>query len=230
MDLQARARRSLWSLRLLQSAGAAVVLGGLFALTAAAEGLAPLPLGVLGALLAVTLVLLAAPPWIAPDRAVDPSADADGLLRTALSPTLDTERAEVLAQRVAARPMKFRGLPEWQAWAVFGLLCAAVSGWTLLEPEQGAANLRRGSLDPQGMALDGSARHRPTAPDDPSVSGLAPPTPREAPGEDGVDSPERGEWQRVPEAADGTSVRLGLDLGLEQGVYERYLRNLAKRP
>ncbi|MGB0953473.1 MAG: hypothetical protein ACPG31_09615 [Planctomycetota bacterium] len=230
MELQARARRRLWSLRFLQALVAGVAVGGVLALTATAEGLAPWPLALLGALLAVALVLLTAPPWLAPDRAIDPAADEDGLLRTALSPRLAASRADALAGAASQRRLRFRALPEWQAWAVFLLIGASASAWTLLEPDALQSGLARGSLNPQGLALDGGVRKDAPAPATSPDLNVPPPPSAEDPLEDGVDGSERGQWQRVPEMADGSAVRLGMDLGLEQGVYERYLRNRAKRP
>ena len=230
MELRAFARRRLWALRLVQALAVGAAVGGVLALTATAEGLAPGPLGSLGFVLASTLVLLAAPPWLAPDRAIDPASDADGLLRTALSPRLPSERLAALEPMVAGRSMCFRHLPEWQGWAVLLLVAVAVSGWILLEPAQAANGPARGSLDPQGMALDGGARQNSPQPATLGKPTTPPPLVAEDGLEDGVDGAESGQWQRVPEMDDGSAVRLGLDLGLEQGVYERYLRNRAKRP
>lgn len=230
MELQARARKRLWRLRLGQALLVGAAVGGVFALTATAENLAPWPLSLLGALLAATMVLLAAPPWMAPDQAIDPAADQDGLLRTALSPYLPARGSEPVLAAAASRTMRFRALPEWQGWAVLLLIGAATSGWTLLEPEELQGGLTRGSLNPQGLALDGGVKKDAPAPR-PAAAGTAVPAPPvEDTVEDGVDGSESGQWQRVPEMADGSAVRLGLDLGLEQGVYERYLRNRAKRP
>ena len=114
MELRQRVRRRLLWLRLGQSllAGAA----GAFAagLTAAAEGLAPLPLALCAALLMMALVLLVGRPWIEPELAVDPRFDADGLLRTALCTKLRPAQREALVKVAAARPLRLRPLPDWQ--------------------------------------------------------------------------------------------------------------------
>jgi len=229
VELRAHARRSLWTLRFLQAAALAVVVGGVLFLTGQAEGLAPWPLAGVGACVAFLLVLVAAPPWIAPQDAIDPAADPDGLLRTVLSEGLEAHHIEGISLQVQGRPLRFRSLPEWQAWVLLLVLGAAAGGWTLMEPEGGSGPLVRSELDQAGFGLDGESRSNPQG--DPStMPGEFGQEAPEAAMEDGGDGPERGEWRSVPDASGAAAVRQDLDLGLEQGVYERYLRNRARRP
>ncbi|MHC4379733.1 MAG: hypothetical protein ACYSU1_01400 [Planctomycetota bacterium] len=230
MELRRRVQRRQWILRCGQAVLAAAAGASAFGLTAAAEGLPAFPWAICGGVVLAALVLAVARPWQAAIEAVDPAADEDGLLRTALSRGLSERQGGQLQQRAAERLLHLRPLPEWQAWGLCLASACAAAGWVLVEPppvEQAAGF----GLAP-GMRLDGSLVAAPLEGADPageaedsSPTGLPP-----APAQDGGEVADTEQWVPVAAPDGGPAVGLGLDLGLEQQVYERYLRNRSKRP
>ena len=232
MGLRQRVQRWQWCLRCGQSLLAAAAGALAFGLTAAAEGLPVVPLAACGATLLATLVMVVARPWQAPIKAVDPAADEDGLLRTSLSGGLSERQLRSLREQAARRPLRLRPLPDWQAWGLcLGLACAG-SGWVLLAPPPVEQPL--GFTLTPGLRLDGSLV---AAPKTGTEQAKAPENDRpDSPDllstrtQDGGTGTDTEQWVPVAAQDDASAVGLGLDLGLEQQVYERYLRNRSKRP
>ena len=230
MGLQQRVHRRVWLLRGGQCLLAALAGGVGFGLLAAAEGRPPIPLAICGAALLGCLVLVVSKPWGSASQAIDPEQDADGLLRTALSSKLKQEVAVQLEQEAGHRPLALRRLPDWPAWGVLLALVSAGAGWVLLEPEAAARAIPLGQGDLAGLALDGRpAEQSPQAALTEQIEQI---DPAELPveSEDGEDGSEQGQWQRAKPADNASALRLSLDLGVEQRVYERYLQNRAKHP
>ncbi|MDA0667638.1 MAG: hypothetical protein O3A95_06180 [Planctomycetota bacterium] len=230
MRLQQRVRRRVWLLRSGQCLLAAIAGGVGFGLVAVAEGRTPLPLAICGAVLLGCLVLVVSKPWGSASQAIDPEQDVDGLLRTVLSQELEQGVAEKLEQEAGHRPLALRRLPDWPAWGVLLALASAGAGWVLLEPEAAARAVPLGQGDLVGLALDG----RPT--EQSALAALAEQNESRdlaelsSQSEDGEDGSEQGQWQRAKLAEGASALRLSLDLGVEQRVYERYLQNRAKHP
>lgn len=232
MELRQRVQRRQWSLRCGQSLLAAAAGALAFGLTAAAEGLPVVPLAVCGALLLATLVLVVARPWQGAIEALDPTTDEDGLLRTTLSRGLTEQQLQSLQDRARTRQLRLRPLPDWQAWGLcLGLACAG-SGWVLLAPppvEQPVGFALSPSLHQDGSLVAAPEAATETAPGaesdrDGSAEMLSPPT------QDGGTGTDTEQWVPVAAQDDASAVGFGLDLGLDQQVYERYLRNRSKRP
>jgi len=226
--LQQRVHRRVWLLRSGQCLLAAIAGGVGFGLLAAAEGRTPLPLAICGAVLLGCLVLVVSKPWGSTSHAIDPEQDADGLLRTVLSHDLKQDAATQLELEAGHRPLALRRLPDWPAWGVLLALVSAGAGWVLLEPKSAARAIPLGQGDLVGLALDGRPAEQST------LAALAEQKEPEGPAElslqseDGEDGSEQGQWQRAKLADDASALRLSLDLGVEQRVYERYLQNRAK--
>lgn len=230
MKLESRVRRRVWWLRSGQSLLAGVAGGVGFGLLAAAEGRAPLPLAICGAVLLASLVLAVSKPWLPAAAAVDPQRDEDGLLRTVLSADLSPEAAAKLELEAGHRPLPLRKLSDWPAWGVLLALVSGSAGWVLLEPEGAASRLPLAQGELAGLGLDGRPAEQsalsalPEQIDD-TDSGSEP---------EGIDhsedGSEQGQWQRAMAADDVPALRLSLDLGIEQRVYDRYLQNRAKNP
>ncbi|MFK5956462.1 MAG: hypothetical protein QM477_08475 [Planctomycetota bacterium] len=230
MTLQQRVRRRIWLLRSGQSLLAALAGGVSFGLLAAAEGRPPLPLALCGALLLGCLTLLVAKPWMPPTTAIDPQHDADGLLRTALTSDLSAQQQALLESQAEHRPLRLRPLPGWPAWGVLLALVSASAGWVLLEPDAAAPVALFGEGNLAGLSLDGRPSDQGavlalTESSEPSKLGDKSPSSK-----DGEDGSEQGQWQRAKAVEDASALRLSLDLGVEQRVYERYLQNRAKNP
>jgi len=230
VKLHRRVRRRVWWLRSGQSLLAGVAGGVGFGLLAAAEGRPPLPLAVCGAVLLASLVLVVSKPWLPAAAAVDPQQDTDGLLRTVLAAGLSQEAAAELEQEAGHRPLPLRKLPDWPAWGVLLALISGAAGWVLLEPEGAASRIPLAQGELTGLGLDGRPAEQSALSALPEqIDHLA--SDAEPFGSDhSEDGPEQGQWQRAMAADDAPALRLSLDLGVEQRVYDRYLQNRAKNP
>ncbi len=216
-------RWQLW-LRRLGQALLAGFLGALaFGLSAQAEHGLPLQAAILGGVLVFALVLFVGRPWAPLAASINPKFDADALLRTLLSEHISIQQRRSLLPQAEGRSIRFTPLAEWPVWVGLLLCQFLVAGWVFLSPPSRSPSVY-GSLEAlQGVNADGSARLEEAAPGSPSKLQPVPLL------QDGESASAGGQWSRSVPANPSSALRQGLDFGVEQAAYQRYLRNLAKQ-
>ena len=216
-------RRQLWLRRLAQ----AVLLGTLaalaFGLSVAVEGGRPILAAAVGGGVVFVLVLLVGRPWAPLASCIDPKSDADALLRTVLSPHLSQAQRQVLLPLAERRSYRFLPVTDFPVWVGVLLCQLVIAGWIALTP-QPHPTPQYGGLDSlHGVFADGSVRPEQTSAAEIQDQLRVPSF------EDGERPSADRQWPHPVSADPSDAIRQGVDFGVEQAAYQRYLRNLAKQ-
>lgn len=220
--LRQRAERGLLIQRVGGTAVCAAAGAAGLACLAWAEGLPPAGPAAAGAVLAGLMAALRYP-WSAPPAGeLDPEADADGLLRAALTVPAGHPFADRLAAQAAGRRLRFRRLEDGRPLLVWAAACLLLAVWMQAEPafrpgETHVATASAGAAPGTAAAVGRTGPAEPESADhDPAAEPERPP----------AAATEAAEWWTVPlaTAPSAAAVIAGRGHGSARGVVDRYLR------